>query len=86
MALLPDLCDFNDRLAEDKAGADGQGRKVDATSGDVFGKVAILYLYPAAAHRSDVFIGKERDLPVPVARMGIPFDSVIDNKIQGRDR
>jgi len=86
MAFLPDLCHLDDRLAEDEAGADGQGREADAAGGDIFGKVAILDLYAVTTHCLDVFVGKERDLPMPVAGVGITCDSVVNDKLKGCNR
>jgi hypothetical protein len=76
VTLLADLGHLHDRFPQVQSRSDGNGGQLDASSGDVFRKVAEIDRRPVSAHCLDILIGKQGHLPVPGSCMGISLDAV----------
>lgn len=77
VTLFADLSHFDNRVAEMDLRPYGKGAEIHSLGGDVFSKITIIELDALSAHRTNIFVGKKRNLSVPVPCVGVIFDSEV---------
>jgi hypothetical protein len=84
VAFLPDLRNLHKNIGpQAQTSAYGQGREIDALSGNVFREVPRPYVKALLDHLVDALSGKEAYLTVPGSGMGILYDSMIGAQNSG---
>ena len=82
MAFLPDLSDLRQAFPELQPGSDRQRMQGDALCCNVLGKSSRTQpVYSRCRHLIDALLREKADLTMPVSRMRVPDDSVIDAEI-----
>ncbi|MPM41611.1 hypothetical protein SDC9_88266 [bioreactor metagenome] len=87
MALLANLRHLHAAWAELQHRADRERKEFNPTRGNILRKFSgCQVVQPQCLHLIDALLGEQADLPVPVARMRIPHDSVVNSQFRLRNR
>ena len=86
VALLADLGHLKKDLTHPQLCADREHRQGDPLGEDVFRKGACGDIGKPLTNALHTLVGKQTHLPVPVARVGVSHDPVVDLQLNFRDR